>query len=196
MELSKAKNIALEVWNILKPHCDIIKIAGSIRREKPEVKDIEIVALPKMIAGKNLFGPTEKKRIGEWRDAVYGLGIVEKGNAWGKYMQVHLAEHDINVDIFMPDDFDYWRQLAIRTGSADWVGRFIAGGWRKLGWCGGDAGLRLQSQCEGTEGPDKKMHWKCIVPAAQQTLPPHWKSEQEFFDWLNLKWVEPKNRNV
>ncbi len=196
MELIKAKDIALGVWNKLKPHCDIIKIAGSIRREKPEVGDIEIVALPKTINDYTLFGDPIKKRIAGWRDEVYGLGKVIKGSAWGKYIQVHLSEHDIDVDIFMPDDFDYWRQLAIRTGSADWTGRFIAGGWRKLGWCGSDVGLRLQSQCEGKEGPDKKIHWKCIAPVSQQTLPPHWESEQEFFDWLGLKWIEPKFRNI
>ena len=25
-------------------------------------------------------------------------------------------------------------------------------------------------------------------------LPPEWKSEEEFFEWLGIKWKEPKDR--
>lgn len=45
--LSEAKTIALEIYELLKPHCERIKIAGSIRREKAFVNDIEIVCIPK-----------------------------------------------------------------------------------------------------------------------------------------------------
>lgn len=197
MDLLTAKNIAIEVWNKLKPHCDICKIAGSIRREKPEPNDIEIVCLPKTVVLKNMF----EEEVGKLREPLFSmtvatLGKVFKGNAVGKMMQIHLAGKDIDLDLFMPDDFDYWRQFAIRTGSADWTTKRIAGGWKKIGWCGSDAGLRLQSQCEGTKGPDGKTKWKCIVPIAEQTLPPHWKSEEEFFNWLGLKWIQPKLRNI
>lgn len=198
MILNEAKNIALDVWNKLKPQCTIIKIAGSIRREKPEIGDVEIVALPKTETGTDLFGgPTEKVRIPSWKEKVFELGIVEKGNHFGKYMQIHLAQHDIDLDLFMPDVFDYWRQTCIRTGSAEWVQKFVAGGWRNLGWVGSDAGLRLQSECVSkTSETDGKKHWKCIVAKSEQTLPPHWKSEQEFFAWLGLKWIEPKYRTI
>ena len=39
----EAYSIALVVLELLRPHCIRCEIAGSIRREKPEVKDIEIV---------------------------------------------------------------------------------------------------------------------------------------------------------
>lgn len=197
MQYSQAKDIAINIWDAMRPDCDIVKVAGSIRRQKPEVKDIEIVALPKMIMGKDLFGgDTEKVRNEDFKKLVLGFGEVVKGKVDGKYMQIHMSEPGINVDLFMPDDFDYFRQLVIRTGSADWVSRFVAGGWRNVGWVGSDAGLRLKIQCEGTEGPDGKTKWKCIVPKNEQTLPPHWKSEKEFFDFIKLKWVEPKLRNI
>ena len=147
MKLQIALSIARNILSKLEPECDIINIAGSCRREKPEVKDIEIVALPKMVSGEDLFGgPTKKERKMSWKEKVYELGIVEKGNPAGKYMQIRLEEHDINLDLFMPDDFDFFRQYVIRTGSADWVSRYVAGGWAKNGWCGSDAGLRLKSQ--------------------------------------------------
>lgn len=199
MELNKATGIAIDIWKLLKGHCEPghCKIAGSIRREKPEVKDIEIVALPKTEDVKDLFEMViGKKRISAWSKEVLELGNVVKGTPDGKMMQIEIKELFINLDLFMPDDFDYWRQFAIRTGSADWTARFIAGGWKNIGWCGADVGLRMIDECHGTKGPDGKMKWKCIVAASKQTLPPHWKSEQEFFDWIKLKWVEPKHRNL
>jgi DNA polymerase/3'-5' exonuclease PolX len=197
MKLAEAKDIALGVWNELKPHCDICKIAGSIRREKPEVGDIELVALPRTETGKDLFGgDAQTFRVPAWKEAVMGLGKVLKGASSGKYMQIELTGKGIDLDLFMPDDFDYYRQFCVRTGSAEWVMKNVASGWKAIGWCGSDAGLRMISQCEPTKGPDGKTKWKCIVPQSEQILPPHWKSEEDFFSWLKLKWVEPKYRNI
>lgn len=98
MLFNDAKNIALEVWNQLKPHCAIIKIAGSIRREKPEVGDVEIVALPKTETGTDLFGaPTEAFRIPQWHEAVNSLGSIVKGKSDGKYMQIALTGRGIDL---------------------------------------------------------------------------------------------------
>jgi DNA polymerase/3'-5' exonuclease PolX len=47
MELKRAREIAEKLVEKLAPYCERIEIAGSIRREKAEVKDIEIVAIPK-----------------------------------------------------------------------------------------------------------------------------------------------------
>jgi len=198
MVLEEARNIAINLWNFLKPQCDIIKIAGSIRREKPEVKDIEIVALPKTVDVKDLFDNViGKQRIPEWKQAVDTLGQVVKGTTSGRYMQIQLKNENIVLDLFMPEDFDYWRQFAIRTGSADWTARFIAGGWKNIGWCGSDVGLRLQSECVSkTSDSDGKKSWKCVAAKDKQTLPPHWKSEEDFFEWIKLKWIEPKFRNI
>ena len=47
MEYEVAIEIAEKVKALLLPHCERIEIAGSVRRKKPNVKDIEIVAIPK-----------------------------------------------------------------------------------------------------------------------------------------------------
>ncbi len=199
MELKKALHIAGQVVDALAPHCDIINVAGSCRREKPEVKDIEIVALPKIITAKDLFGGDMKPvRSMEFEEIVIRIGKSLKGRPGGRYTQVALntSDGEINLDLFMPEAEDYYRQFAIRTGSAEWTQRFIAGGWVKEGWCGTDQGLRMQSQCHGERGPDHKMHWKCVVAKAQQMLPPVWKSEEDFFEWLKVAWVPPKYREL
>lgn len=47
MKLNVALRLANRLVELMKPHCIKIEVAGSIRRQKPEVKDIEIVAIPK-----------------------------------------------------------------------------------------------------------------------------------------------------
>jgi len=46
MELEKAKEIAAEVIKRLSPYCRRIEVAGSIRRQKEIVHDIDIVLIP------------------------------------------------------------------------------------------------------------------------------------------------------
>jgi len=55
MELTKAKKIAEEVVVLLEGACEKIEIAGSIRRRKPEVGDIEILCVPKFEEGIDLL---------------------------------------------------------------------------------------------------------------------------------------------
>ncbi len=51
MELLKAKCIAEQIKAVLESSCERVTIAGSIRRQKPEVGDIELLCIPKYIDG-------------------------------------------------------------------------------------------------------------------------------------------------
>lgn len=197
MELQKAKKIAIEICESLQPFTDKIHIAGSIRRKKTEVKDIEIVLRPKLeaITATDLFsiGTTTYDIITGFTNAVIGLGQIEKGNTRGKYLKIVLPQ-GINLDLFIPDENDFYRQYAIRTGSADYSFKVIANGWRKIGWVGSDLGLRLEKDCIETKMPNGKSNWKCIRD--KNNSPPIWESEQDFFDWIKVKYVKPEFRNV
>jgi len=57
MELNKAKQLAEEYITLNMDKYHKMEVAGSIRRNKPEVKDIDIVAIPKI--------PTDKKILKE-----------------------------------------------------------------------------------------------------------------------------------
>jgi len=46
MKLQEAQSIANEVYYRLKPHCEKIVVAGSIRRQKAEIRDIDLVLIP------------------------------------------------------------------------------------------------------------------------------------------------------
>lgn len=174
---------------------DRANIAGSIRREKPMVKDIELVVMPKFGVEKDLFEnitgfvPSE-----EFIKLVNSLGTILKGKPDGKYMQILLPE-GIKLDLFISyDASDYWRQFAIRTGSADYAHKVIATGWKNNGWVGSDKGLRRKYDCVEIKQENAASKWRCINPDGMR--PPEWNSEEEFFQWLNVKWIEPRFREV
>lgn len=198
MELKKAMDIAVGIWKQMKELCEPghCKIAGSIRRESPEPKDIEIVALPKTVEVKDLFEKvTGRVRTKEWVEFIYSLGEAEIGKPNGKQTRILLRDHDIKLDLFMPDEDDFWRIFVIRTGSADWVKKHIAGGWVKQGWVGTkDGGLMMRSQCLGFTLPNGHVIWRSNASESTKMRPPKWASEKEFFEWLKLPYVEPKNR--
>lgn len=203
LSLEKAKKIAIEAGNKLLPYCDRLNIAGSIRRGKSEVHDIEIVCQPKRVktGQKDLFGEdTTKEEIhGLFVQNVNSLGKILKGKPDGRMMQIELKTDTfpktIVLDLFIPQPDDYYRQFAIRTGSADYSAKVIAGGWRKLGWVGTADGLRLEEECVGNKDPNTgKVKWRCIVDNPH--LPDQWNSEEDFFKWLGVQYLPPNIRYV
>jgi DNA polymerase/3'-5' exonuclease PolX len=198
MRLNEAKQLAKVAGLKLQPFTTRINIAGSIRREKPDVKDIEIICLPKYIDGTQtgLFSDVPPVQVISLNfvETVRSLGKVIKGKPDGRYMQIELPQR-INLDLFMPDPDDYFRQYAVRTGSADYAHKTIAAGWKRKGWCGSNMGLRRIVDCEEECDPlTYKGRWICVNPHGEK--PPVWKSEQEFFDWIGVPWIMPKLRTI
>jgi DNA polymerase/3'-5' exonuclease PolX len=124
MELVRAKEIADKYKSILSPFCERIEIAGSIRRERPKVNDIEIVCIPRPhdIAQ---FVYTVKK----WTKI--------KGEPTGKYTQRKLDE-GIYLDLFIANKNNWGMIYAIRTGSAEYSHKVLAVGWVKKGYMAKD----------------------------------------------------------
>lgn len=194
MELAKAKKIAIDLCYSLQPFCDRINIAGSIRRQRPDVKDIEIVCQPKATHSLDMFGETSiiMRSEGFMKEAV-SLGKVIKGTPSGRYMQIELSE-GINLDLFISQPYDYYRQYAIRTGSSQYSNLIIATAWKKLGWCGTEDGLRKISECEEIKLSDGRSKWVC--KKENPTLPSSWSSEEKFFGWLNVPYLNPTKRSM
>lgn len=188
MAFDQAVRLAEGIVVLLEDYCDRIDIAGSIRRGKPFVKDVEVVAQPKRftVSG-GLFGSGEQQVTPAFRRQVAMLGTVIKGKPDGRYMQIELP-CKLKLDLFMPQPDDYYRMFAIRTGSAEYSAQVIAATWKKKGWCGTPDGLRRISDCVEKSGT-----WKCVNPKPE--LPPVWTDEKEFFEWLGVKYLDPKDRN-
>lgn len=167
MELKQAQQIANELLELLSPYCEAIEIAGSIRRKKDFVKDIELVCVPKKDSIKDLFG-NESEKIHSFH-TVLSEFTINKGNIWnGKYIQ--FQTQGINVDLFTASKDNFGLTLAVRTGSADFSHNVLAKGWAKQGFKSKDNYLYKNGE-------------KYLIP-----------NEIALFDLLGIDFVAPENR--
>ena len=123
----EAKEIADKLIILLSPHCYRIEIAGSIRREKNIVGDVEIVAIPKPFQT-GLFQDGIAEIVNQWQKV---KGELEYGKT--KYTQRILPE-GIKLDLFFAEEGNWGLIFAIRTGSADYSHKVLANGWVKRGY--------------------------------------------------------------
>lgn len=176
MRLETAQTIANRVYSRLAPYCSRIDIAGSIRRERPEVGDIEIVCIPLTVRyaidlfqgeGQTMRSPEYCQIVDQWEKV--------KGSPSDKYTQriVHEGEQTIKLDIFTAIPENYGLILAIRTGSADYARRVLAATWKQRGYHSRNGLLRDEA--------DK------IYPIA---------TERDLFELLDLPYVSPAEREV
>lgn len=102
MDLAKAQVIADRVVEELKPYCDKIQVAGSIRRKKPFVRDIDLIAIP--------------SNQGQFYQKLQSLGKVKLGGQ--KLIRVDLPE-GISADVYIASPATWYTLLLIRTGSKE-----------------------------------------------------------------------------
>ncbi len=123
----EAKEIADKLISLLSPHCYRIEIAGSIRREKDIVGDVEICCIPKPYQT-GLFQDGIAEIVNQWQKV---KGELEYGKT--KYTQRILPE-GIKLDLFFAEEGNWGLIFAIRTGSADYSHKVLANGWVKRGY--------------------------------------------------------------
>lgn len=125
--LAEAKAIAEKIIEEMRPHCERIEIAGSIRRKKSTAGDVEIVAIAKPYAT-GIFEDGLAKIVNKWAkvkgEMVYGLC---------KYTQ-RILPCGLKLDIFFATPENWGSILAIRTGSADYSHKVLARGWTNNGY--------------------------------------------------------------
>lgn len=127
MKLEQALPIAEKTLELIRPHCFQAEIAGSIRRRKSEVKDIEIVCIAKPYE-RGLLESGLATVVNQW-DKVKGEMIYGKV----KYTQRILPE-GIKLDLFFATPENWGLIYAIRTGSADYSHKVLARGWVRQGY--------------------------------------------------------------
>jgi DNA polymerase/3'-5' exonuclease PolX len=151
--LKEVQKIAQKVLEQLKPHCERIEIAGSIRRKKPDVGDIEIVAIPKPYKI-GLFENGLAEVVNKWERV---KGDMEYGKT--KYTQRILPE-GIKLDLFFAEHNNWGLIFAIRTGSADYSYKVLASGWVENGFKSEDGYLCREG--EKYDVPEEKDLFKLI----------------------------------
>jgi DNA polymerase/3'-5' exonuclease PolX len=111
----QAAEIAEQLVRELTPHVERLKTVGSIRRRKPEVGDIELLAEPRMIEA-DFFG-TPGPDLEPIRQMAARWGRVLKNG--DRYIQVEILD-GVHVDLFLCYAPAQWGSLlAIRTGPAE-----------------------------------------------------------------------------
>lgn len=171
MELTEAWELAAVVRNKLKPFCERIEIAGSIRRERSVVNDIEIVCIPKMITVQDGFFDTKIEKDPNFIKIVDSWERIKGDAVEGKYMQRMIAGH-IKLDIFTATRYNWGLIYAIRTGSAEFSHRILATGWKKKGYTSLNGILRNDLG---------------RVQVAE---------EEDLFKLIGINWIPPKEREV
>jgi DNA polymerase/3'-5' exonuclease PolX len=123
MEYSEAVTIAKKCVEQLNPHCERIIVAGSIRRERLHVKDIELVVIPKPYEV-GLFENGFASIVNSWEHC--------KGHLPCKYAQRMVD--GIKIDIFIVEYGNWGSQLAMRTGSAEFSHKVLGRAWVNKGY--------------------------------------------------------------
>lgn len=183
MRMERAEALARQLVESMAPFCRKVEIAGSIRRGKPEVKDIEIVAIPrweKRADPSDLFGERMLRAnlLHEWATGTQcKVQWIKPGTsevlpwrieAGGRYWRGFLPE-GIKLDLFLAMPENFGAIFLIRTGSAEFsyavathaksIDRAFANGYLTI---------------------------------AGQTVPT--REERVVFDLLDLEWREPAER--
>lgn len=176
MELEKAKNIAQTLVTNTQHACERIQIAGSIRRSKPQVKDVELVTIvndyDEFYKNLSTFGRFIKPGVPDIID------WPTKPNA--KYIRM-LLDEGIKLDIFVATRINWGGILMLRTGcGADENGNTFNGfspgmlqRWKKIS-AGG-----------------KMINGQLVMPDGSI---PNQQEEEDVFRLVNLKWIPPEQR--
>lgn len=163
---------------------DRLICAGSLRRRKPEVGDVELVYVPRVVEldqREDLFGPKVKRDLAA--DAVADLvarGLLAPRHnvlgrtTWGAENKLALhAATGVPVDLFATTEAAFFNYLVCRTGPRE-LNEQIAATARALGWKWHPTGAGFENLHTGEYA--------------------RMRSEREVFEFVGLPYGEPWER--
>lgn len=122
-----AMKAAAALCSEMKPACARLVVAGSLRRRKEAVGDIEILYVPTFkTVPDGLFDTKEENQTDVVLARLLAAGVLGKrikvtgGTTWGdkNKLAVHV-ETGVPVDLFSTDETSYWNYLVCRTGGME-----------------------------------------------------------------------------
>lgn len=168
LSITEARPLAQNVLDKLAPYCDWIDIAGSIRRCKSQVGDIEIVCIPKL----NIFGSAEIEMID--LSSLLNAGFIKNGP---RYKQMVLRENEMGLDLFLVyPPASVAVIFTLRTGDATFSHKAVT--IRQYGGY-------LPSWAQVKDGSVLDRKTKSVIEV---------RTEFDFLDLLGFKWIPPEER--
>ena len=173
--------VARDLCGILSPVTERLIVAGSLRRRKPDVGDVEIVYIPH----------TEKRPVDLFRDADADLasdmldsmlrdGILTKRpnalgcNIWGckNKLAIHKAT-GIPIDFFAANETSWYNYLVCRTGPTALNTRIAS-----------------SAQAQGYQWNPYSCGFTCLKTGTIHIV----ESEKDVFEFVGLQYLEPWER--
>ncbi len=119
MKLARAQECAKRLVDWLLPFADRVEVAGSVRRGKAEVGDIDLLIIPRLEEQRDMLGEVVARRNATWVEI--NRRITEKG--WTVQRAgaeiVSFTAADVQVDIFWTTEERWGTALLCRTGSKE-----------------------------------------------------------------------------
>lgn len=131
--LARAERLAAELVELLRPACLRIEVAGSIRRRKADVGDIELVAIPLVEQGHDMFGEPNCAYIDRLVilcSDLLNAGVLQQrvrtnGRAWGtRYKAAAYCGFPVDLFAVLPPA-QFGVLFLLRTGPAEFSRRFV-----------------------------------------------------------------------
>lgn len=190
MDFKIAYDRSKRICQYLEQLCDLIHIAGSVRRCQAQIQSLKIVVLPKEedAPQKSIFSEyQETVRPESFQKAISELGTIEEGDTDSSYLLVRLYD-GVPLEVFIPDRNNYWFIYTVCVGPSIYVKRNLIDAWQKKGWVDTCHGLRKLKDCRRNSNGK----WELVNYAGER--PPPWSSELEFYEWLGIPYLEPQFR--
>lgn len=184
--LAEAQRIAGQIVGQLDPSCERLVVAGSIRRRRPDVGDIELVAIPRFIEEPSgLFETQQVSLLDRALAREEREQVLERISGGDRYIKLRHVRSGLQVDLFVVLSPAQWGAiLTIRTGPADYSQRLVTLARRQGNHEAGGA-LRLGLRDHST--PAEKVCTCPVIPTPE---------ERDFFAALGLAYVEPEARHA
>lgn len=134
----EAIQVAAELTRALEPFCERIVVAGSLRRKRPTVGDVELLFIPRFReVQEDMFATRQENLVDrELNSMMVTSGLSMRLSAagttsWGEKNKLGIYKKT-PVDFFATTAAGWWVSLVIRTGGKD-TNLALTTGARKLG---------------------------------------------------------------
>ena len=180
--------VAAQVLALLTPGCERIVVAGSLRRGRPDVGDVEIGFIPRIERRPDpadMFAEEDCNLAEMLIGDALGMQFLAKRlsvdgkESWGpKNKLARHVETGMPVDLFAATEENWWNYLVCRTGPAESNMR-IATRAQQMGWNWHPYGSGFS---RGGDGEGEGYECKAMG------------SEREVFDFVGLPYADPEGR--